>query len=121
MSIENFYNKIGGSANNILERLGEKSFVKKFIVKFLNDPTMDMLRKDVKNKDLNKATFDAHTLKGICSVLEFVRLKEFTEQFLLCLKQNENYNKSWKLLNNEYNFIIKTIKKENFEDCINFI
>ena len=29
MTIEEFYTKIGGSAENILERLGEKSFVKK--------------------------------------------------------------------------------------------
>ena len=117
MTIEEFYTKIGGSAENILERLGEKSFVKKFIVKFLNDPTFEMLKEDVKNKNFEKANFDAHTLKGVCSVLDFNKLKALTEQFVLCLKQDKNYDEIWQLLNNEYNLIIQTIKNANFESC----
>ncbi|MGN0961638.1 MAG: Hpt domain-containing protein [Christensenellales bacterium] len=116
MTLEEFYNAIGGSADNILERLGEESFIKKFIVKFLNDPTFETLKEDVETQNLDKANFDAHTLKGVCAVLDFVKLKELTEQFILCLKQHTSYEDIWQMLKVEYNLIIETIKMSNWEN-----
>ncbi|MGN1201578.1 MAG: Hpt domain-containing protein [Candidatus Caccovivens sp.] len=115
MTLEEFYDIVGGNANNILNRLGEESFVKKFIVKFLSDPTFEMLKEDLENKRLDKANFDAHTLKGVCAVLDFVRLKELTEQFVSCLKNHKNYEESWTMLTDEYNLIIQTIHQSNWE------
>lgn len=118
MTLEQFYNIIGGSSIKILDRLGEESFIKKFIVKFLDDPTFKLLNEDVQNKNLDKANFDAHTLKGVCAMLGFIKLKELTEQFLLCLKQDESYEEIWQLLKNEYELIIQTIEMTNWKDYV---
>ena len=114
MTLEEFYIKIGGNADNILQRLGEEAFIKKFIIKFIDDPTFEMLKEDVENKDIDKANFDAHTLKGVCALLDFIKLKQLTEQLVLCLKQGINYNQVWQKLNDEYDFIVQTIKQTNW-------
>ena len=118
MSVEEFYITIGGNYNNILERLGEKTFIQKFIIRFLDDTSFALLNEDIKNKDFEKANFDAHSLKGVCAVLEFTKLKELTEQFSLCLKQGKDYEYVWQMLENEYNFIIQTINKSNWINWI---
>ena len=102
MSIDEFYKIIGGNAENIIERLGNECFIKKFVVKFLNDPTFELLKNDVENKNLEKANFDAHTLKGVCAVLDFIKLEQLTKQFVLCIKQNISYDEIWNKLQEEY-------------------
>lgn len=115
MSIEEFYIAIGHTADNIIDRLGDKFFIKKFIVKFLNDKTFENLKEDIENKNLEKANFDAHTFKGVCAVLDFIKLKKLTEQLMLCLKDNDSYDEIWQMITNEYNLIIQTIKNTNWE------
>ena len=51
-------------------------------------------------------------------MLGFIKLKELTEQFLLCLKQDESYEEIWQLLKNEYELIIQTIEKTNWKDYV---
>ena len=94
--------------------LREKAFVKKFIVKFVSDPTFDNLKKDIKNQNIEKAYFDAHTLKGVCAVLDFIKLKELTEPVVTHIKQNKIDKDIWVMLENEYNLIIETIKGTNW-------
>lgn len=114
MTLEEFYIQIGSNADAILERFGDQAFIKKFIIKFLDDPTFQMLKEDVENNNIDKANFDAHTLKGVCALLDFINLKQLIEQFVLCIKQGNSYNEVWQRLSDEYNFIIQTIKQTNW-------
>ena len=116
MSLEEFYNIIGGNADMILNRFNDEMFIKKFIVMFLDDPTFKQLNEDIKNNNKEKANFDAHTLKGVCAILDFIKLKEAVEQFTLCLKQGNNFDEIWQTVVKEYNLIIETINKFKWKD-----
>ena len=70
MTIQECYEQMGLNAESVLERLGSETILKKFVVKFLDDPSFQSLEE----KDGEKAFRAAHTLKGICLNLGFDNL-----------------------------------------------
>lgn len=74
MTIQECYEQMGLNAESVLERLGSETILKKFVVKFLDDPSFQSLKKGLEEKDGEKAFRAAHTLKGICLNLGFDNL-----------------------------------------------
>ena len=76
MTVEECYDKIGGNYKEVIQRLPGESFVKKFAIKFLDDPSFATLKKALEEQDLETAFRGAHTLKGVCQNLSFDALYE---------------------------------------------
>ena len=74
MTIKECYEKVGSDYDGVLKRLGSEALVKRFAVKFLNDPSFQELTDGLAAQDGEKAFRAAHTLKGLCLNLGFTEL-----------------------------------------------
>ena len=74
MTIKECYEKVGSDYDGVLKRLGSEALVKRFAVKFLNDPSFQELTDGLAAQDGEKAFRAAHTLKGVCLNLGFTEL-----------------------------------------------
>lgn len=70
MTIKECYEKVGSDYDGVLKRLGSEALVKRFAVKFLNDPSFQELTDGLAAQDGEKAFRAAHTLKGVCRTLD---------------------------------------------------
>ena len=66
MTIKECYEKVGSDYDGVLKRLGSEALVKRFAVKFLNDPSFQELTDGLAAQDGEKAFRAAHTLKEMC-------------------------------------------------------
>ena len=84
MTIKECYEKVGSDYDGVLKRLGSEALVKRFAVKFLNDPSFQELTDGLAAQDGEKAFRAAHTLKGVCANLGFTQLfkvsRDITEE-----------------------------------------
>lgn len=87
MTVRECYEELGSDFDKVLSRLVSEALVKKFALKFLDDPSFGQLEKletALADKDAETAFRAAHTLKGICLNLGFDNLfapsQELTEK-----------------------------------------
>ena len=71
MSLQECYSALGGSYEEVLSRLSSERLVKKFALKFLTDPSYDLLVRSMGSEDWPEAFRAAHTIKGVCANLGF--------------------------------------------------
>lgn len=76
MTLQECYAALGGDYASVLSRLRSERLVQKFVLKFLNDGSYDLLCTSLKNENYEEAFRAAHTIKGICQNLSFTRLEE---------------------------------------------
>lgn len=88
MTLQACYEALGGNYENVLGRLRSENLVKKFVLKFLDDPSFDLLQTAMAQKDQATAFRAAHTIKGVCSNLGFDRLYESSHQLTEALRNN---------------------------------
>ena len=74
MNLTECYAQLGGSYEEVLSRLSSERLVKKFVLKFLNDPSYDLLVRSMESQDWPEAFRAAHTIKGVCQNLSFTAL-----------------------------------------------
>ena len=74
MTIQECYNKLGGSLEQAEKRLPSINLIKKFVAKFPYDSSFSGLCFAMQNGDAKAAFRAAHTLKGVCANLNFDRL-----------------------------------------------
>ena len=83
MTLEQFYDTTGGSYQKTLSRLPGEALIRKFVLKYQNDGTCQMLADAIEGQDWEAAFRAAHTLKGIALNLGFDALyrvsRELTE------------------------------------------
>ena len=84
MTVRECYEELGSDFDKVLSRLVSEALVKKFALKFLDDPSFGQLETALADKDAETAFRAAHTLKGICLNLGFDNLfapsQELTEK-----------------------------------------
>ena len=72
MTVQECYEMIGADWQDVLQRFGgSQAIVKKFAIKFLDDPSFSDMKKAVAEKNVEDAFRAAHTLKGVCLNLGF--------------------------------------------------
>ena len=76
MTLQQFYEKIGGDYEGTLKRLPTEAMVKKFVLKYPGDPSFDELTKAIAEKDWETAFRASHTLKGVAQNLGMTKLYE---------------------------------------------
>ena len=74
MTVRECYEELGCDFDKVLSRLVSEALVKKFALKFLDDPSFGQLKTALADKDAETAFRAAHTLKGVCMNLGFNHL-----------------------------------------------
>lgn len=87
MTVKECYEKVGSDYDGVLKRLGSEALVKRFAVKFLNDPSFQDLTDGLAAKDGEKAFRAAHTLKGVCLNLGFTSLYKVSAELYEQVKE----------------------------------
>lgn len=86
MNLKEFYAAIGGDYEGTVARFLTEERVKRFVLKFENDPSYDYLFESLKSGDVDGAFRAAHTLKGVCQNLGFDRLYEISSEITEILR-----------------------------------
>lgn len=68
MKVNEFYESVGGSYEDVLERFGTETLIKKFLIKFLDDKSFSVLEQKIQSsvQDVQEKFSVCHTLKGVC-------------------------------------------------------
>lgn len=74
MTIAECYQKMGGNYSEVSTRLPSNRLIEKFVFKFLEDKSFEILCGEIENGNRKEAFRAAHTLKGVCANLSFTRL-----------------------------------------------
>lgn len=76
MSLKDCYTAMNGNYEDVIGRLRSEKIVKKFVFKFLDDTSFNLLCASVKEENGEEAFRAAHTIKGVCQNLGFSTLYE---------------------------------------------
>ena len=74
MTVQECYESMGSDFEGVLGRMGSEAMVKRFALKFLDDPSYGNLVKAVEEQNAEEAFRAAHTLKGLCLNLGLEKL-----------------------------------------------
>ena len=74
MTLKECYAALEGDYAGVMSRLPSEKFVQKFVLKFVNDGSYDLLLRSMEAGDYAEAFRAAHTIKGVCQNLDFTRL-----------------------------------------------
>lgn len=74
MTLQECYAAMGGNYADVLSRLPSERLVQKFVFKFLDDPSYDLLCAAMEAKNYEEAFRAAHTIKGVCQNLSLTLL-----------------------------------------------
>lgn len=113
MTIQECYSMIGGDYEDVFERLCKEERIKKYMFKFLHDPSFEMLCTSLKEENMEGAFCAAHTLKGICQNLGFGQLyvssEELTEK--LRSRKKQNVTELVRQVEKDYNKTVSVIRQ----------
>ncbi len=76
MTLQECYAALGGSYEDVTARLQGERLVRKFVLKFLDDKSYQLLCASMEEKTYDEAFRAAHTIKGMCQNLSFSRLQD---------------------------------------------
>ena len=74
MTLKESYAALNGDYEGVMSRLPSEKFVQKFVLKFVNDGSYDLLLRSMEEENYAEAFRAAHTIKGVCQNLDFTRL-----------------------------------------------
>lgn len=74
MTMQECYKAIGADYDDVLGRLRSERLIQKFVLKFLDDGSYQLLCDSMAAGDLDTAFRASHTIKGVCANLGFSRL-----------------------------------------------
>ena len=74
MTLQECYAALEGDYQGVLGRLTSERMVQKFVLKFLNDGSYDLLVRSMEAENYEEAFRAAHTIKGVAQNLSFTAL-----------------------------------------------
>ena len=86
MTLQECYAALGGDYNDALGRLRSEKLVNKFVLRFLDDKSCELLCASMEAKEYEEAFRAAHTIKGICSNLAFTALGKSSSELSEALR-----------------------------------
>lgn len=113
MTVQEFYDEVGGDYNDIMSRLRTEDRIKKFAGMFTRDESYNMLTKSIQDGDTEEAFRAAHTMKGMCQNMAFTRLYQSSHEIteILRRKDLEGARKMLDVVTEDYNIVIASIGK----------
>lgn len=86
MTLQECYAAMGGNYESAVGRLRSERLVQKFILKFLDDGSYDLLCKSLEEKNYAEAFRAAHTIKGVCQNLSIDKLQDSSSRLCEALR-----------------------------------
>lgn len=86
MTLQECYAALEGDYAGVTGRLPTERMVQKFVLKFLNDSSYDLLTRSMEAQDYAEAFRAAHTIKGVCQNLDFTKLYRSSSQLSEALR-----------------------------------
>ena len=86
MTLKECYAALGGDYDEAMGRLRSERLVQKFVLKFLNDGSYQLLLDSLAAGDRDEAFRAAHTIKGVCANLAFNTLLDSSEALTEALR-----------------------------------
>ena len=80
MTLQECYGKLHGNYEDAKSRLAMDRLIEKFMLKFLDDTSMDLLKTSVAEGNIQESFRAAHTLKGVCQNLSLTSLYQVSSQ-----------------------------------------
>ena len=113
MTVKECYESMESDYEGVMGRIGSEGLVKRFVLKFLDDPSYLNLEKAVQEQNAEEAFRAAHTLKGICLNLGFDRLYKVSAELTEKLRESElnGYEAVYGKVQDEYKNTIDAIRK----------
>lgn len=89
MTVKECYEELGGNYQDALGRLMNENLVKRFLFKFPEDKSYELLRTSCASGNGEEAFRGGHTLKGVCQNLSFDRLYQSSNEITEMLRGRE--------------------------------
>ena len=89
MTLQECYAAMGGSYDEVIGRLRSERLVQKFVLKFADDGSYDLLCRSLEEKNYEEAFRAAHTIKGVCQNLSIQKLQDSSSR--LCESLRNGY------------------------------
>ena len=89
MTLQECYTAMGGNYEDAIGRLRSERLVRKFVLKFLDDGSYDLLCRSLEEQNYSEAFRAAHTIKGVCQNLAIDRLQSSSSR--LCESLRNGY------------------------------
>lgn len=86
MTLQECYEALGGNYQEVSSRLPSEKFIQKFVLKFLDDQSYQLLEDSWQSGNDEEAFRAAHTIKGMCQNLSFTTLQESSSQLTESLR-----------------------------------
>ena len=86
MTLQECYAAMGGNYEDAIGRLRSERLVQKFVLKFLNDGSYDLLCRSMEEKNYGEAFRAAHTIKGVCQNLSINKLQDSSSRLCEALR-----------------------------------
>lgn len=80
MTMQDCYAVLGGDYSDVFARFQSDRLVQKFVLKYPDDRSFDLLCSAMEKKDYEEAFRAAHTIKGMCQNLSFTKLLNSSSQ-----------------------------------------
>lgn len=86
MTVQEFYDEVGGDYNEIMSRLRTEDRIRKFAGMFTRDESYKTLVQSINDGDAEEAFRAAHTMKGMCQNMAFTRLFQSSHEITEVLR-----------------------------------
>mgnify|MGYP004543659983 FL=1 len=113
MTVKECYESMESDYEGVLGRMGSEGLVRRFALKFPDDPSYLNLEKAIQEQNVEEAFRAAHTLKGVCLNLGFDRLYKVSAELTEKLRGRElnGYEALYGKVQDEYKNTIAAIRK----------
>ena len=86
MTMQECYQAMGADYEDVLSRLRSERLVQKFVLKFLDDGSFDLLCRSMAEGQDEEAFRASHTIKGMCQNLGFTKLGQSSHELTEALR-----------------------------------
>ena len=86
MTLKDCYAAMGGNYEDAIGRLRSERLVQKFVLKFLDDGSYDLLCRSLEEKNYEEAFRAAHTIEGVCQNLSIDKLQASSSRLCEALR-----------------------------------
>lgn len=86
MNLQECYIAMEGDYDDVINRLRSERLVQKFILKFLDDGSYDLLIKSLESENYEDAFRASHTIKGVCQNLSLPKLMDSSSKLTEALR-----------------------------------
>lgn len=113
MTVQEFYEEVGGDYNEIMLRLRTEDRIRKFAGMFTRDESYKALVQCINDGNADDAFRAAHTMKGMCQNMAFTRLYKSNHEITEILrgKDLESAKQMLDVVTEDYNIVIAGIEK----------